>query len=94
MPSKGQVCVKTAGRDTGICVVLDSKDGKVRVMGPKVRKKWVNPRHLILLETQLKSSQTQAKMMKELEKLQADFDKTEIDPLDLLVIKAKAGQSK
>ena len=48
MLRKNRLVVKTAGRDFGLCVVLASrkKDNMLQVVGPGVRKRWVNPAHL------------------------------------------------
>jgi len=83
------------GRDQGVCVVLDFKDGKALVAGPKVRKRAVNPLHLALLKQELpKEAKTEVAMLKALEGMQNDFEQAQADPVDLLVLKAKAGQRK
>lgn len=92
MISKGRVCVKFAGRDTGICVVIDEdkKQGRVQVFGPDVRKRWVNPTHLEAVKKTLDIKLTEAKMKKELEAMSEDFKASQIEAIDLLEIKAKS----
>ena len=52
----GRICVKLAGRDAGKkCVVVDVKDDKVLVDGG-VRRREVNPKHLLPLEESIKIS--------------------------------------
>ena len=46
MLSKGRVALKIAGRDSGVCAIVDTKEDRVQVIGPSVRKRWVNPAHL------------------------------------------------
>ena len=46
MFNKGRMAVKIAGRDHGVCVVLDEKEGRLQVFGPNVRKRFVSSRHL------------------------------------------------
>ena len=92
MMNKGRVCVKIAGRDTGICAVIDKdkKKQKVLVAGPKVRKRWVLPAHLEPLSKTLDPKLTEAKLMKELEKISREFEQVRLDPLDVLAIKARS----
>jgi len=46
----GTICEKTQGRDKGRCVVIDLKENRILVTGPKpvtgVRRREVNPSHL------------------------------------------------
>ena len=46
----GSVCIKTKGRDTGECVILEIKENRALVTGPKsltgVRRRYINLVHL------------------------------------------------
>ena len=67
----------------------DKEKQRVLVIGPLVRKRWVSPAHLEPLSKELDTKLTEAKMIKELEKISKDFEKTEVAPIDVLAIKAK-----
>ncbi|HIJ99192.1 TPA: 50S ribosomal protein L14e [archaeon] len=47
----GRVCIKTAGHETGLkCIVIDNAgDGFAIVVGPRVKKRRCNIRHLEIL---------------------------------------------
>ena len=90
MITKGRICMKTAGRDTGLCVVLEKKEGKVRIAGPEVRERWVSPAHLIPFSKKLATKLTKAQMLKELKEFKQEFDQTQLDRLDVLATKAQS----
>ena len=92
MISKGRVCVKIAGRDTGVCVVIDENKKKQRVLvvGPMVRKRWISSAHLEPLSKTIDSKLDDAKVMKELEKISKAFEQVQVAPIDVLSIKAKS----
>ncbi|MBR9681365.1 MAG: hypothetical protein GOV00_01040 [Candidatus Altiarchaeota archaeon] len=92
MINKGRVCMKIAGRDTGICAVVDQDKGKqrVQVIGPEVRKRWISPTHLEPLSKELDSKLSEAKMMKALEKINEEVKQVQVEPIDVLAIKAKS----
>ena len=92
MISKGRVCVKIAGRDTGICAVIDQdkKKQRVLVIGPAVRKRWISSAHLEPLSKELDPKLTEAKILKALEEISRDFEQVQVDPIDVLAVKAKS----
>jgi len=87
MLKKGRVCYKVAGRDPGVCVVLEEKEGRYLVVGPNVRKRWVNPAHLEPLP-EVVDVKDEKKMMKELEKIEKRVKEAREDKLKIIALKA------
>ena len=90
MFNKGRMAVKIAGRDPGVCVILDKKEGKVQVFGPNVRKRFVSTRHLEPLKEVLDvKALDEEKLLEVLKKAQSEYEASEPDFLTLRSLKAK-----
>jgi ribosomal protein L14E/L6E/L27E len=90
MFSKGRIAVKIAGRDQGVCVVLGEKEGKIQVIGPKVRKRFVSPLHLEPTAKTIDVAKKEDKaIIEELKKEEGAFRKAKPDFLSFTSLKAK-----
>lgn len=90
MLKKNRLAVKIAGRDQGVCVVLESRKGKLQVVGPKVRKRWVSPLHLEPLSGKLDVSKlSEDEIVEKLKKEEKKFRGTKLDFFTKASLKAK-----
>ena len=90
MLKKNRLAVKIAGRDHGVCVVLESKKGKLLVMGPAVRKRFVSPAHLEPLPGKLDVSKlSEDEIIEKLKAEEKKFRDTKLDFITETALKAK-----
>jgi len=90
MLKKNRLAVKVAGRDHGVCVVLESKKGKLLVLGPSVRRRWVNPVHLEPLpETLDVSKLSEDEIVEELKKKEEEFRGAKLDFVTETALKSR-----
>lgn len=91
--TKGRLAVKLTGRDHGVCVVLGKKKDRVEVMGPRVRKRLVNPAHLEPLpETMELKGKEEEDIIKELAEKDKEFKETELGFIPRTVLEARLGR--
>jgi len=90
MLKKNRLAVKIAGRDQGVCVVLESKKGRLLVVGPSVRKRLVSPAHLEPLPGKLNVSKlSEDEIVEKLKTKEKKFRETELDFVTKTALKAK-----
>ena len=92
MLKKGRVAVKTAGRDSGVCVVLAKQKDRLLVMGPSVRKRLISPAHLEPLPDKLGAKLSEDAMMKKLKEIEEKWKKSVPDFITMTSLKAKLGR--
>ncbi len=90
MFEKGRVALKVAGRDAGVCVVVDSRERRVLVLGPRVRKRWINPAHLEPLSDTLDVDKlSEDELVEKLKPADEELRKKQIDFYELESLKAR-----
>ena len=90
MFDKGSIAFKIAGRDSGVCTILDKKDGKLLVLGPIVRKRWVNPSHLEPLEGNVEVDKlSEDELIEKLRPIEQRMKEKQIGFLEKEALKAK-----
>ena len=93
MLTKGRLAVKTSGRDHGVCVVLGQKEGRVEVIGPRVRKRFVNPAHLEPLPGTMElKGLKDGDIVKELQEKDEEFKNTKLDFISRTSLEARLGR--
>jgi len=95
MLKKNRLVVKTAGRDSGLCIIVDEdkKNNKLQVVGPSVRKRWVNPAHLEPLPEEIDATKlSDDELIEKLKDKEAEFKAAELSFVQKESLKAKLGR--